>query len=94
MAEALAANGLYCEEPVLVDEDEFWLWPENKEAFWFWLSIQTQWQKDMERRVGLNYAGVEAAMRMSGIRRKERPQLYKLIQVMESAALEEWAAKG
>jgi hypothetical protein len=91
--EALAAFGLCCEEPVLVEEDEYWLWPENEDAFWFWVSIQTQWQVGMERRVGLNYAGVEAGMRMSGIRAKDRPRLYRLIQAMEHAALDEWATR-
>jgi hypothetical protein len=91
LAEAFAAHGLYCEDEVLVDEDEFWLWPENEDAFWFWVSIQTQWQKDMERRVGLLYDCVEAAMRMEGIRPKHRSRLYRLIRAMEHAALEEWA---
>jgi hypothetical protein len=94
VAEALAALGLYCAEESVIDEDEFWLWPENEEAFWLWLSIQTQWQKDMERRVGLNYAGVESCMRLRGIRKKDRLRLFGLIQAMENAALEEWTAKG
>jgi hypothetical protein len=94
VVDALAAFGLHCEDEVLVDDDEYWLWPENEDVWLFWLSIQTQWQKDMERRVGLLYAGVEAGMRMEGIRAKDRRRIYKSIQAMEHAALEEWATQG
>jgi hypothetical protein len=93
VAEAAAAFGLYCEDESVVDDDEFWLWPENEEAFWLWCAIQTQWQKDMERRVGLNYAGVESCMRMRGIKKKDRPQFFALMQAMEYAALEVWSEK-
>jgi hypothetical protein len=42
---------------------------------------------------GLNYPGVETCMRMHGLPRKKQPQLFAAIQVMEQAALEEWASK-
>jgi hypothetical protein len=91
--EALAAFGLYCEDGVAIDEDEFWLWPENEDAFWLWCAVQTQWVKSMNGPDGLNYSGVESHMRMSGVPRKKWPQLFGLIQAMEQAALDEWASK-
>ena len=88
MAEALAALGLFCEDEAVVDEEEFWLWPENEEAFWIWCTVQTQWVIGMAGPVGLHYPGVESCMRMRGIPKKKVSLLFGLIQAMESAALE------
>lgn len=95
VADAMAALGIYCEDDadVVIDEDEFWLWPENDEAFWLWVSIQTQWVVGMAGRFGLNYSGVEACMRMRGVRKNRQHQFFVLIQMMENAALEEWATQ-
>lgn len=38
-------------------------------------------------RTGLNYAGVESALRMGGVRRSEWPALLEDLQVMEQAVL-------
>ncbi|MFC5548201.1 DUF1799 domain-containing protein [Massilia aerilata] len=93
MAEALAAFGLQFEEGVVLDEDEYWLWPENEEAFLMWCALQTQWTVGMAGAVGLNYAGVESCLRLHGVSKKTRSQLFGSIQAMERVALEEWAAK-
>lgn len=93
VAEAMAAFGLQCEEEIVVDDDEFWLWPENEEAFALWCALQTQWTVGMAGVVGLNYPGVESCMRMRGVGKRKRLPLFELIQAMERAALEEWAAK-
>lgn len=93
MAEALAALGLYSEDEIVIDDDEFWLWPESVDAFRFWCSIQTQWVVGMAGRVGLNYPAVESCMRLHGIPKKKQPELFGLIQAMESAVLEVWAEK-
>jgi hypothetical protein len=42
LSEALAAFGLQCEGDLVLDQDEFWLWPENEEVFWLWVGLQTQ----------------------------------------------------
>ena len=89
----MAALGIYCEEPVVIDDDEFWLWPESEDAFQLWLAIQTQWVVGMAGPVGLNYTGVETCMRMHGIKKSVQQQLFGSIQVMEQAALDEWASK-
>lgn len=95
VADAMAALGIYCEDEAdaIIDDDEFWLWPENEDAFWLWVSLQTQWVVGMSGRFGLNYSGVEAGMRMRGIRNKQQQQLFVLIQMMENAALDEWASQ-
>lgn len=89
--DALAAIGLYVEGGVELNEDEYWLWPENEEAFGFWLSVQTQWNVGMAGAIGLNYPGVETCLRMRGLKKKAQQNLFLLIQMMERACLEEWA---
>ena len=93
LAAAFAAFGLRCEGEIAVDQDEFWLWPENEEVFWSWTGLQTQWVVGMAGAIGLNYAGVEAEFRLLGIPKKRRREIYLLIKHMEQAALEEWATK-
>lgn len=93
LAEAFAALGLQCEDSITIDQDEFWLWPENEEVFWLWLGLQTQWTASMAGAVGLSYASVEAYLRMKDIPKKKRRQIFPLIQHMEQATLEEWAAQ-
>jgi hypothetical protein len=93
VAEVMAALGIYCEEPVVIDDDEFWLWPENETTFSLWLTIQTQWLIGPTGPTGLNYPGIETCMRMHGFNKKVQQQLFGSIQVMEQAALEEWASK-
>ncbi len=89
--DALAALGLYAEGGLELKQDEYWLWPENDEAFGFWLSVQTQWNAGMGGATGLNYPGVETCLRMRGLKKKARQQMFLLIQMMERACLEEWA---
>lgn len=93
LAEAFAALGLQCEDDVALDQDEFWLWPENEEVFWLWAGLQTQWTASMAGAIGLNYASVESYLRMKDIPKKRRKQIFPLIQTMEHAALDEWASK-
>jgi len=73
---------------------EFGLWPENVPAWNLWLACQTQWRIGMGGPTGLDYAGIEALMRMRNVSRAERPELIEGLQVMEVVALEEFAAKA
>jgi len=91
--DGLAALGLYAEGGLSFDQEEFWLWPENDEAFAMWLAIQTQWNAGMAGATGLNYQGVEICLRMRGLKKKRRQSMFLLIQMMERACLEEWAQK-
>lgn len=91
--DALAAFGLYAVDDQVLEQDEYWLWPENEEAFELWLGLQTQWNVGMAGAFGLDYTGVEACMRMRDIRKKKRNRLFAMVQLMEQACLEEWAEK-
>jgi len=89
--DGLAAMGLQLVDDLEAQQDEYWLWPENDEAFGFWLSVQTQWNASMGGATGLNYPGVETCLRLRGLKKKARQHLFLLTQMMERACLEEWA---
>ena len=57
------------------------LWPENLPSASLYIACETQWQRAgmSGLPVGLNYAGVEAAMRMRG----DPPALFEDVQVLE-----------
>jgi len=92
VSQALAAFGLYAVGEMQL-QDEFWLWPENEECFYFWLALQTQWNSRDGWPSGLNYPAVQVVMEMRGIPRKQRPLFFSNIQAMEAACLQEWARK-
>lgn len=88
--EAFAAFGLVPEvQPDL--EDEFYLWPENVAGFNLWLSIQTQWRSDMGTRTGLDYSGVDIALRYLDATKQEKRSYFATMKVLERAALDEWS---
>jgi hypothetical protein len=90
---ALAAFGLEATEPLELDET-FALWPECLRVFNLWISVQTQWRiSGMGGATGLDYAGVEACMRMRGVHKTEWVSVFADLQVMERAALREWASQ-
>ena len=92
--EALAAFGLTLEEAAPIDDDRvFYLWPELQPALLAWVCVQTQWRTGMAGATGLDYAGVDAIVRTRRLARGRRrcAQLMADLQVMERAALDEWA---
>ena len=91
--DALAAFGLCSDGGLDNQHDEYWIWPENEETLSTWFTLQTQWNVGMAGPTGLNYPGVETCMRLRGLKKKLRKQMFPLIQMMERACLEEWAHK-
>ncbi|HNB42708.1 MAG TPA: DUF1799 domain-containing protein [Burkholderiaceae bacterium] len=74
---------------------EFHLWPEHVPVLELWGVVGTQWlYAGMGGATGLNYAGVEAAMRLHGVPRAERADRFAELRVMERAALAEWARRA
>jgi hypothetical protein len=63
------------------------VWPDN------WLSVvafermATQWRVHTGGPYGLDYAALPAVLQMVGIKRKQWPEVFDDIRVMESAAL-------
>lgn len=66
---------------------EFLVWPENWTAVQLFVRCDTQWVWTMGACLGLDYARVEAVMRISGIPRRRQSELLDEIRIMERAAL-------
>lgn len=66
---------------------------DNWRAVCFFISLGTQWKMAIglgaAAYTGLDYAGVEAAMRMSGMAGAARRRLFADVRTMEAAALDE-----
>lgn len=88
---AFASFGLFAEMGKTVERLQFYLWPENKDAWMLFMSCGTQWRVSMGGREGFDYPGVKVVMEMSNIHPRKRSQRFREVQVMESAALQEWA---
>lgn len=87
---ALAAFGLVAEVPE-VEFQEIFLWPCNVKSWTLFQRLQSQWMAGgMGGATGLNYTGVESALRMMGIKTGKWAKLFADIQLMEHATLEAW----
>ena len=60
------------------------VWPENVDTIWAWLSVASQWRVSGVVYLGLDYAGVRAALDALAI--SVDPDLWSGLQVMEFAA--------
>ncbi|WP_119157431.1 DUF1799 domain-containing protein [Caldimonas tepidiphila] len=91
IAAALAAVGLVAEGEVVRDEP-FYLWPEHVAALQLWNQVQTQWRVGLAGRTGFDYPGIEVVMRRRfRLRGREADERFAELQIMERAALAEWA---
>lgn len=71
---------------LLTEPVEMEVWEENWEAVDAFMRVQTQWKiGSMGGYMGLDYSGVEAALRMLNV--SNTAELFGKIQVMEFAAL-------
>jgi hypothetical protein len=70
----------------------FYLWPEHVAALNLWGIVGDQWRTGAEGiRTSLDHTAVEAAMRLHGVPRAERSELFGQIRVMAHAAAQAWA---
>lgn len=88
--DALATFGLVRDGAVDEDTGEAYLWPENREAWGLWLVMQTQWRVGMGGATGLDYAAMQATLGLTGVKKKQWPEMFQLIRAMEIATLDEW----
>lgn len=93
ITQAAAQWGFRVEAPAtVVWEDEIFLWPENEDVFDLWKSVQSQWVREDGRIRRLYYPGVKICLDMwRGIKPRQRPAVWHLLQEMEFAALDEWS---
>lgn len=92
--QALAAFGLRIEGTGNTPQREvFYLWPELEWVFGFFLDCYGLWRSGLRGYIGLDYAGVEALMRLRPVPQRKRKSLFCDIQIMEQAALMAWAER-
>ena len=70
----------------------FHLWPEHQEALSVFLAARTQWRAGFAGAIGLDYAGVEALVRMRRLVPRARlPDVMAELQLLEAETLAEWS---
>lgn len=71
-----------------VEDEVCWVHDDNWDSVVFFFGLGTQWtMAGMGGYCGLSYAGVEACLRMSGLKRRRRARLFEDVRIMEHAAL-------
>ncbi len=73
------------------DDQVFYLWPENVQAWACWQGVQTQWRVGMSGPTGLDYQGVSAYLDLQCIDPEPRRELFELLQACERTTLDVWA---
>jgi hypothetical protein len=69
----------------------FYLWPEHQEVLGVFLAARTQWRAGFAGALGLDYAGVEALVRMRRLVPRTRlPDVIAELQILEAETLAEW----
>lgn len=63
------------------------IWPENWLAFEVFAAMQTQWRAGMNGATGLDYAALEPVMRLHGIPKRKRAEVFEAVRLMEGEAL-------
>lgn len=65
------------------------MWAENWPALNVFLTLSTQWRlAPSGHLVGLDYTAIPPALGMLGVARREWPELFEDLRVMERAAIE------
>lgn len=76
------------------EADDFEVWPENWLAVRIFVDLETSWTLVVPgfgagpRRVGLPATEIHAAVSLCGVRKRDRPNLYRDLRTMERAAIE------
>lgn len=70
---------------------EFWLWPDNVQAWHCWIGVQTQWRVGLSGATGLDYTGVRAYLDELGLEPSVRLDVWEGIQACERVVLSVWA---
>lgn len=94
LAAAWAAFGIRIEDEAQADDlPAFYLLPDCVPVFNLWCDVQTQWRLGFRGPSGMDYAAVEAYLRMSNSPLRRDPMTIQHLRGMESAALAVFAAK-
>jgi hypothetical protein len=69
------------------------VWPDCWQAVQVWFAVQTQWRMGPAGPVGLDYNVLPWAMRLCGVKKTDRADVFEDVRVMERAALDEMAGQ-
>jgi hypothetical protein len=73
---------------------ELHLWPENWPVWCLWRDLETQWRVGLQGPTGLDYPGAWTLIEQRIKRRRERREVFWLLQGMEEAILQEWRERA
>lgn len=83
----MAAFGLQYEPEAQQDIE---VWAENANAAWLFNVMQTQWTHLANGKVsGISYTAIKDTMKLIGIKKRDRPEVFRLFQRMEQDGKEE-----
>lgn len=88
----MAALGLKASD--YADDDTVFVWAENWPAVDLFIALGTQWRSGASGATGIDYTSVPVVLRMRGTPRRDWPELFESLQVMERAALDEMSKHG
>lgn len=83
-AEDMAKLGLTLAD---IAEDDVEIWPDNWPAFRLFNALGTQWRAGACGATGLDYSVIREVASLIGIKKRQIPELFPDLQVMEAEAL-------
>lgn len=75
------------------EPDDCWVWPENWMTIQVFVRLNTQWRRHLDGMsganiwIGLRYDAAEVVMRMLAIPRREWPDTFERLTLLEATAL-------
>ena len=75
-------------------EYEIEVWPENESAVDVYMAMRTQWRVSQAGVIGLDYTPLPAVLKLVGIPKKERSEVFESIRLMEATELSEMRRKN
>ena len=70
-----------------IPDEEYEVWPDNWPAFLLFEAMSTQWRVGMGGATGLDYTALPPVASMLGMKRREIPEVFHDIRVMEAEAM-------
>lgn len=83
-AEDMAKLGLTLAD---IAEDDVEIWPDNWPVFRLFNALGTQWRTGAGGATGLDYTSIRDVASYIGIKKRQIPELFPDLQVMEAEAL-------
>ena len=83
-AEDMAKLGLTLAD---IEEDDVEIWPDNWPVFRLFNALGTQWRTGACGATGLDYSVIREVASLIGIKKRQIPELFPDLQVMEAEAL-------